>query len=118
MGNLKTVHMPAVEEGENKNVVLKPLASVWNRWHFAGQFWIGVAAWPAIWQFYQMPMPSEEQSEFWHRFQRPQNWQDEQRQNQFLTDKDKTPHLGCRSTPLSAMLRILVMYDAVSGPAT
>jgi hypothetical protein len=117
MGNWQNVYMPAVEERENNNVVLKPLASVYNRWHFAGQFWIGVAAWPAIWQFYQMPVPSEETSEFWHRFQRPQTWDDELRQNQFLTNSDKSPDLGWVYTVVAGMLNILVIYDAVMGPA-
>jgi hypothetical protein len=117
MGNWQNVYIPTVEERENNNVVLKPLASVYNRWHFAGQFWIGVAAWPAIWQFYGMPMPSEETSEFWHRFQRPQTWDDEQRQNQFLTNSDKSPDLGWVYTVVAGMLNILVIYDAVMGPA-
>jgi hypothetical protein len=117
MGNWQNVYMPAVDERENNNVVLKPLASVYNRWHFAGQFWIGVAALPAVWQFYGMPMPSEETSEFWHRFQRPQTFEDEQRNNQFLTNSDKSPDLGWVYTVVAGMLNILVIYDAVMGPA-
>src|SRR5262249_11394546 len=37
---------------------LRPLANVVNhRWQFAGQFWIGVAAWPAILQYNNWPLP-------------------------------------------------------------
>ncbi len=116
MGDWRNVYMPYVEEPEG-NPVRKPLVSIYNRWHFAGQFWIGIAAWPAIWQFYDMPVPTEEQSEFWHNFQRPPNARDEQRINEFLTNSDKTPDLGWVYTVVAGMLNILVIYDAVMGPA-
>src|SRR5947207_2328000 len=46
MGNWQNVYLPRSDR-EN------PIQSIINnRWHFAGQFWIGTAAWPAIWQFY------------------------------------------------------------------
>jgi hypothetical protein len=114
MGNWQNVYMPEIDERDRNNVVLKPLASVYNRWHFAGQFWIGVAAWPAIWQFYKMPMPEEKTSEFWNRFQRQP---DENLLNPFLTDSDKAPDLGWVYTVVAGMLNILVIYDAVMGPA-
>src|SRR5262249_40079659 len=90
---------------------------VYNRWHFAGQFWIGIAAWPAIWQFYEMPVPSDEQSPFWHSFQRPISPIDERLINEQLTNSDKTPDLGWVYTVVAGMLNILVIYDAAVGPA-
>jgi hypothetical protein len=116
MGNWRNVYMPLVDDGDN-NPVRKPLVSVYNRWHFAGQFWIGIAAWPAIWQFYDMPVPSETQSEFWHNFQRPVSAIDERLLNEFLTNSDKTPDLGWVYTVVAGMLNILVIYDAAVGPA-
>lgn len=120
MGNWRNVYMPAVDVGPGGAEVLvrKPLASVYNRWHFAGQFWIGMAAWPAIWQFYDLPMPKQDENAFWHHYQRaPQNWQDEQEINEFLTESDKTPDLGWVYTVIAGMLNILVIYDAFAGPA-
>jgi hypothetical protein len=114
MGNWQNVYMPEVDQRDKNNAVLRPLSSIYNRWHFAGQFWIGVAAWPAIWQFYKMPMPEAETSEFWHRFQREP---DENVLNPFLTDSDKSPDLGWVYTVVAGMLNILVIYDAVMGPA-
>jgi len=130
MGNWQNVYMPEVDERDKNNAITKPLASIYNRWHFAGQFWIGVAAWPAIWQFYKMPMPDagdppiragqdgpepmETWSQFWHRFQRQP---DENVLNAFLTDSDKSPDLGWVYTVVAGMLNILVIYDAVMGPA-
>jgi len=117
MGNWRNVFMPPPEPNE-ANPVRKPLFSVYNRWHFAGQFWIGIAAWPAIWQFYDMPMPTRERSEFWHNFQRaPKTWEEEQDLNTFFTNSDKTPDLGWVYTVVAGMLNILVIYDAVMGPA-
>jgi hypothetical protein len=117
MGQWRNVFMPPVEPNEG-NPIRKPLISVYNRWHFAGQFWIGIAAMPAIWQFYDMPLPSEEQSPFWHNFQRaPRSFGEEQELNVFYTNSDKTPDLGWVYTVVAGMLNILVIYDAVMGPA-
>jgi hypothetical protein len=117
MGDWNNVYLPVLEKPET-NPIAKPLTSVWNRWHFAGQFWIGVAAWPAIWQFYEMPMPAKEQNEFWHNFQRaPRDFQDEHRINEYLTNSDKSPDLGWVYTVVAGMLNILVIYDAAMGPA-
>lgn len=117
MGNWRNVYMPP-PEGNDANPIRRPLASIYNRWHFAGQFWIGIAAWPAIWQFYDMPVPTKEQNRFWHNFQRaPKTWEEEQAVNGFYTNSDKAPDLGWVYTVVAGMLNILVIYDAVMGPA-
>src|SRR5262245_28045145 len=51
MGNWQNVYMPHGDDpgqARGRNTV----TSLITRWHFIGQFWIGVAAWPAIGQFY------------------------------------------------------------------
>jgi hypothetical protein len=118
LGGWRNVFMPLLEEND-KIALPKPLASVYNRWHYAGQFWIGIAAWPAIWQFYGMPVPAEEQHPFWHNLQRPPDLagNDERELNAFYTDSDKTPDLGWVYTVIAGMLNILVIYDAIMGPA-
>jgi hypothetical protein len=114
MGSWRNVFMPPVEEGGNSPLP-RPLQSVYNRWHFAGQFWIGVAAWPAILQFYDVAIPGAGESPFWREFQRAPR--DEREVNEFLTNSDKTPDLGWVYTVVAGMLNILVIYDAVMGPA-
>jgi hypothetical protein len=116
MGNWQNVYLPRSDQpgGRNDN----PLQSIINnRWHYAGQFWIGVAAWPAIWQFYNGPV---------HGFAAPNDknfWRDYQKQpsetevNEFLVNSDKTPDLGWIYTVIAGMLNILVIYDAFAGPA-
>lgn len=116
MGDWRNVYMPP-PEGNDTNPIRRPLASVYNRWHFAGQFWIGIAAWPAIWQFYDLPMPTKEQNKFWHNFKHPKTWEEEQEINAFYTNSDKAPDLGWVYTVVAGMLNILVIYDAVMGPA-
>jgi hypothetical protein len=117
MGDWRNVYLPPVEPNEG-NPIRRILISVYNRWHYAGQFWIGIAAMPAIWQFYEMPMPAEEQSPFWHNFQRPaRTFAEEHALNEFFTNSDKTPDLGWVYTVVAGMLNILVIYDAVMGPA-
>ena len=88
-------------------------ASLVNRWHYLGQFWIGAAAWPALWQYFGMSLPTEEANPFVHNFQKAPN---ENKLNEFLVNSDKTPDLGWVYTIVAGMLNILVIYDAYAGP--
>ena len=129
MGDWKNVYLPDLANDAedvrpwDNNVWRLPrpwtfLANVYNRPHFAGQFWIGVAAWPALWQYNNLPVPSKENAPFWHEFDRgPRDFQDELAMNQLLTNSDKTPDLGWVYTVIAGVLNILVIYDAFAGPA-
>ncbi len=115
MGNWQNVYVP--HELPDRGVVRRgnPIFNMVNqRWHIGGQIWIGVAAWPAIWQFYGGPVPSMEASPFWHNYQRQP---DETQVNEFLISSDKTPDVGWIYTVIAGMLNILVIYDAYAGPA-
>jgi hypothetical protein len=91
-----------------------PLRALFLRFQYLGQFWIGIAAWPAIWQYNSGPVPSEETSPFLHNLQR---FPDETRLNEELTNSDKTPDVAWVYTVIAGMLNILVIYDAYAGPA-
>jgi hypothetical protein len=112
MGSWQNVYLPLPENhrGGNKNVVV----SLMNRWHYAGQFWIGVAAWPALYQYFRDPIPADQANSFWHNFQRMPS---ETAVNEFLVNSDKIPDLGWVYTVIAGMLNILVIYDAYAGPA-
>lgn len=112
MGQWQNVHMPTGEEAGQIRGGRRAATSLVTRWHFLGQFWIGAAAWPAIWQFYDMPVPSEDANPFLHNYQRAPN---EAKLNEFLKVSDKTPDLGWVYTVVAGMLNILVMYDAYTG---
>jgi hypothetical protein len=115
MGNWQNVYVPGDNNGGGPRN-MNPLVNIFNqRWHFAGQVWIGVAAWPALWQFYGGTVPAEQTSPFLHNYQRqPRNEDDV---NKFLVNSDKTPDLGWIYTVIAGMLNILVIYDAYAGPA-
>ncbi len=104
MGKWQNVYVP-----REKNLA----SSLIVRWHYVGQFWIGAAAWPALWQYFNMPVPTPEANPFVHNFQR---MPEEKDLNDFLRDNDKTPDLGWVYTVVAGMLNILVMYDAYAGP--
>ena len=87
---------------------------------FAGQFWMGVAAWPAILQYLsidpnqQRPDPDKDKHPYLGRFQRKPT---ETEINDALRNADKLPDLGWMYTVIAGVLNILVIYDAFAGPA-
>jgi hypothetical protein len=87
-------------------------STLYNRPQFIGQFWIGIAAWPAIWQ-YNRPAPAPD-SPFWQKFE---HCPDEAVINRLQTNGDKTWDLGWVFTVIAGVLNILVIYDAAAGPA-
>ena len=89
---------------------LLPIANIiHHRWHFAGQFWIGIAAWPAICQYNNWTLPEDLKD-----YQKTPN---EAELNEYLQKHDKTPDLAWVYTVIAGMLNVLVIYDAFAGPA-
>ncbi len=115
MGQWRNVYIPIPVDVHGQRTSFNPLVGVMQRWHYAGQFFIGAAAWPALWQFYEKKMP---EGEFWQDFQRgPRSHAEEDELNRFIVRSDKTPDLGWVYTVIAGMLNILVIYDAFAGPA-
>ncbi len=119
MGNWQNVYVPTEEVPGQRGG--NPIRNIVNqRWHFAGQMWIGVAAWPAIWQFYNVTEPVDDTASFWRSYQRqPKEGRIDEAGtvNEFLVNSDKTPDLGWIYTVIAGMLNVLVIYDAFAGPA-
>jgi hypothetical protein len=118
MGQWENVYLPNVIDPKHPPVngahpQGNSFAGLVQRWHYGGQVWIGAAAWPALWQHFDMPVPSVEKSPFWHNYQKSP---EEPELNNFLRDSDKSPDLGWVYTVIAGMLNILVMYDAYAGP--
>lgn len=111
MGDWQNVYVPDArnQPGGRGNLV----SGLMIRWHYGGQFWIGIAAWPALWQHFGLPVPAEEANPFWHSFQKTP---DETKVNDFLRNSDKAPDLGWVYTVIAGMLNLLVIYDAYIGP--
>lgn len=127
MGDWKNVYLPASDPRED-NAFLKQIpvgrrgiASMLLRWHYGGQFWIGIAAWPAIWQYYSMPVPSMQTSPFWHNFQKsqsdPRDPEIERDYCDYVMRHDKDVDVSWVYTVVAGILNILVIYDALAGPA-
>lgn len=88
--------------------------NLYNRLQFVGQFWVGVAAWPALYQYaaygndqvtpdprlgFYMREPSETAI------------------NAVQTTGSKSMDLGWVFTVIAGVLNIMVIYDAFAGPA-
>jgi hypothetical protein len=119
--------------GEWQNVYLQPLKDpnarvvrdqsgvqmVLDRARFLGQVWIGVAAWPAIYQawIYSSRADKREDEPPRSLFGKFQRMPTDQELNDFLRRSDKHPDLGWMYTVVAGVLNILVIYDAFAGPA-
>jgi hypothetical protein len=90
-----------------------PMAAVAHRVQFLGQVWMGIAVWPAIWQYYHFD-PSESGDRVLGDFQREP---EERVLNQLQNEDDKRWDLGWVFTVIAGVLNIMVIYDAFAGPA-
>jgi hypothetical protein len=89
----------------------RPLANLYNRPQFAGQVWMGVAAWPAIWQ-YQHPGGWFLHPILGNFEATPPEWAI----NEVQRNTNKLWDLGWVCTVIAGVLNILVIYDAYAGP--
>jgi len=123
MGHMKNVWLP---EATTLPAAELPVAgkvdgvpkALYHRPQFLGQFWIGVAAWPAIIQ-YAMADPTAQPTDepkpapaIGHYMQTPS----EVELNKLQRDGDKSWDLGWVYTVVAGVLNILVIYDALAGP--
>ena len=92
--------------------------NLYNRIHFAGQFWIGAAAWPAIWHYNHDPANAARgpinNGQFIAKFEAAPS---EAELNTLQRDGDKHWDLGWVYTVIAGVLNVLVIYDAFAGPA-
>lgn len=105
------VYLPDTAEKTNPLGLPRLLANLYNRPQFAGQFWMGVAAWPAIWQ-YQHPGGGFLHGIIGDFEATPPEWAI----NEVQRHSNKLWDLGWVCTVIAGVLNILVMYDAYAGP--
>src|SRR6266404_6295084 len=123
LGKWKNVYLPDTARLNPLTISIKslnlswtaptPLANVYNRLHFAGQFWIGVAAWPAIYQHWTDGREHKDGT-LLGRFERTPSEKD---LNDLQREGDKSWDLGWVYTVIAGVLNILVIYDAFAGAA-
>ena len=141
------VYLPDVSDSTTQNSPLQRLASnLYNRPQFAGQFWVGVAAWPAIVQYLRYDRSAHDQVEQKYAesekaltpgeaASKREEAAELERQmghpllggferepsaanlNVIHNAGDKRLELAWVFTVIAGVLNILVIYDAVAGPA-
>ena len=114
LGSWQNVYLPDTAERNNPWSLPRSLANMYNRPQFVGQVWVGVAAWPAIWQYTFFKNNPNDPAPVIGKFMRQP---DEAVLNALETNSDKTRDLGWVFTVIAGVLNILVIYDAVAGPA-
>jgi hypothetical protein len=107
------VYLPDTAEKTNPWGLPRVFANLYNRPQFAGQFWVGIAAWPAVWQYVTFD-ERKEGDPFLGTFQRTPK---EAVLNQLQNEDDKKWDLGWVFTVIAGVLNIMVIYDALAGPA-
>jgi hypothetical protein len=112
LGNWRNVY---ITEGLQQQVPGRGrlLEAVADRARFFAQFWIGIAAWPALVQHFT-ENPMDQEHPYLGNYQRRPN---ERELNTELRNSDKSPDLGWMYTVIAGVLNILVIYDALAGPA-
>ena len=113
LGSWRNVFLPDTEKLSNPWGLPKVLANLYNRPHFAGQFWVGVAAWPALWQ-YSIYDPARDANPPLRGFMRQPP---ESELQDLQTRGDKTWDLAWVYTVIAGVLNVMVIYDAYAGPA-
>lgn len=116
MGQWKNVWLPPPEDvaptdlfGVKFEGMARSLAS---RREYLGQFWMGAAAWPALFQYMNYDK-AKDSGPLFGTFQRMPS---EDALNMLQRDGNKRWDLGWVFTVIAGMLNLLVIYDAFAGP--
>jgi hypothetical protein len=111
LGQGKNVYLPD-NHPEEKGTVNRLASDLYTRFQFVGQFPIGMVAWPAVYQYYLYdPADNTPPLNGWMRAP------DMDEINRLQRDGDKTWDLGWVYTVIAGVLNVLVIYDALAGPA-
>src|SRR5262249_41448426 len=122
LGSWQNVYLKPV--GGNRDEPIRNLFSdLYARPHFLGQFWIGMAAWPAVYQYYHFDPKLDQRQDgaakpvpapLWG-FQRAPS--DEERNRLERESGRGIWDLAWVYTVIAGVLNLLVIYDAIAGPA-
>jgi hypothetical protein len=115
LGHWSNVYIPAEDaKGAVRGKGPKGIAaSVVDRVHFIGQFWIGIVAWPAVYQYWNYD-PAKDAGPLFGKYMRAPK---ESELNDLQRDGNKHWDLGWVYTVIAGVLNVLVIYDALAGPA-
>jgi hypothetical protein len=111
LGQGKNVYLPD-NHPEERGTLSRLASDLYTRFQFVGQFPIGMAAWPAMYQYYLYD--GADKNPPLHGWMRAPSLDEI---NQLQRDGDKTWDLGWVYTVIAGVLNVLVIYDALAGPA-
>ncbi len=111
LGSKKNVYLPDYHSGET-SIVSRLASDLYTRFQFVGQFPIGMAAWPAIYQ-YVVSVQGNEKPPLNGFMSSPSL----EELNNLQRNGDKTWDLGWVYTVIAGVLNVLVIYDALAGAA-
>ncbi len=116
MGQWRNVWLPDASSLPDVSVAGQtlggPAKAASYRPQFLGQFWIGTAAWPAVYQ-YAVYDSTKDAAPVTGKFQRTP---DEKELNDLQRNGTKRWDLGWVYTVIAGVLNLLVIYDAFAGP--
>jgi TM2 domain-containing membrane protein YozV len=108
------VYLPKTARKNNTLNLPEFAADLYNRPHYLGQFWAGLVAWPALWHYFTDDDRAVRGDSFLSNYEREPS---DTALNALHTTGDKRLELGWVYTVIAGVLNILVIYDALAGPA-
>jgi hypothetical protein len=115
LGSWENVYLPDTAQNVKDSKMPAVITNLYNRLPFVGQFWVGVAAWPALYQYATYDDNNGEGGGLFGNFERAPKT--EETVNKLQREGNKTWDLGWVYTVIAGVLNILVIYDALAGPA-
>jgi len=116
MGQWRNVWLPDVSDMPQLEIAGNQIKGVpsalWYRPQFMGQFWIGIAAWPAVSQYVNFDR-TKNTGPIFGKFERAPT---EDELNDLQRRASKRWDLGWVYTVIAGVLNLLVIYDAFAGP--
>ena len=118
LGNKANVYIPNFHPNEPK-ATSRLSSDLYARFQFVGQFPIGMAAWPAIYQYVVSDAPGEKLGGVMKSPTKRNDGveKDLNDLNDMQRNGDKTWDLGWVYTVIAGVLNVLVIYDALAGAA-
>ena len=114
LGSFQNVYLPDNHRDDKGGGINRLGADLYTRFQFVGQFPIGMASWPAVYQYCVYKPDAKTEPLSIRGFQRAP---DLDQLNDLQRNGDKTWDLGWVYTVIAGVLNVLVIYDALAGPA-
>lgn len=112
LGSQKNVYLPDYHANET-SLPSRVASDVYTRFQFVGQCPIGIASWPAIYQYVHSIRGKGDKLPLNGWFSAPSMTE----LNDLQRNGDKTWDLGWVYTVIAGVLNVLVIYDALAGAA-